>query len=161
MEHFLDLTSDVPAEPITEFRQLKIGDHLIVPGAHPGIKYAHHGIYSSNLRVIHFGGDNKEDAIVEEIDLFKFIPDNKNLKRIKYKTCLPPEEVLEKARKVLNKKIPWGDYNLAFNNCEHFATFCKTGDGFSLQALKAFVKVFEAGYQVARQSKSSGGAGIS
>lgn len=141
---------------------LEIGDHLIVPGQTPGIKYAHHGIYSSAHKVIHFGGDNKDDAIVEEIDLYQFLPSNsKELKRIIYKKCLPPEKVLERARKVLNKKIPWGEYHLAFNNCEHFATYCKTGVGFSLQSLKALMKVFEVSYQVARQSKSSGGGGIS
>lgn len=142
---------------------MEIGDHLIVQGEKPGIKYAHHGIYtgSSDLSVIHFGGDNKEDAIVEEIDIFKFIPANKDLKRIKYKTCLSPAEVLDTARKVLNKKIPWGEYNLAFNNCENFATFCKTGNRLSLQALKVFMKVSEVGCQVACQSNSSGGGGIS
>lgn len=111
---------------------MEIGDYLIVLGVYLGIKYVYYGIYSFNFRVIYFGGDNKEDVIVEEIDLYKFILDNKNLKRIKYKICLLFEEVLEKVRKVLNKKIFWGDYNLVFNNCEYFVIFCKIGVGFLL-----------------------------
>ena len=31
----------------------------------------------------------------------------------------------------------WGEYNIAFNNCEHFASFCATGENKSGQVRKA------------------------
>eukprot|EP00800_Vazella_pourtalesii_P006046 TRINITY_DN173_c0_g1_i1.p1 TRINITY_DN173_c0_g1~~TRINITY_DN173_c0_g1_i1.p1 ORF type:complete len:106 (+),score=22.17 TRINITY_DN173_c0_g1_i1:596-913(+) len=38
--------------------------------------------------------------------------------------------------------IEWGDYNLAFNNCEHFACFCATGVKRSGQVEKTVILVF-------------------
>lgn len=38
-------------------------------------------------------------------------------------TLYSPEETVERAKSQLGE----GDYNLVFNNCEHFAVWCKTG----------------------------------
>lgn len=38
-------------------------------------------------------------------------------------TIYSPEETVERAESQLGE----GDYNLVFNNCEHFAVWCKTG----------------------------------
>lgn len=52
-----------------------------------------------------------------------------------------PEETVERAESQLGK----GEYNLAVNNCEHFAVWCKTGLHKSYQVeevLKHFKRVF-------------------
>ncbi|XWS42529.1 hypothetical protein CRYUN_Cryun16bG0022100 [Craigia yunnanensis] len=41
--------------------------------------------------------------------------------------CLPPETVVQTANE-LHKENSFGPYNLVENNCEDFATFCKTVD---------------------------------
>ena len=54
--------------------------------------------------------------------------------------CFLPDIVIERAKSRLGES----DYNLVFNNCEHFATWCKTGLGESLQVQTVIpaVKVF-------------------
>ncbi|XWS42532.1 hypothetical protein CRYUN_Cryun16bG0022400 [Craigia yunnanensis] len=47
--------------------------------------------------------------------------------------CLPPETVVQTANE-LHKENSFGPYNLVENNCEDFATFCKTGIRRSEQA---------------------------
>jgi Lecithin retinol acyltransferase len=51
----------------------------------------------------------------------------------KYRVCTP-DEVVESAMKQLGKK----QYDLLFNNCEHFALFCKTGIHESTQVRRIF-----------------------
>jgi len=41
--------------------------------------------------------------------------------------CTADAEVIRRAQSVERREIPWGDYDLLRNNCEHFATWCKTG----------------------------------
>ncbi|KAI6692669.1 hypothetical protein NL676_020379 [Syzygium grande] len=52
----------------------------------------------------------------------------------------PPEEVVNKAWE-LYKGDSFGEYNLFSNNCEHFATFCKTGNRASAQT--TLINAFE------------------
>ncbi|KAI6692666.1 hypothetical protein NL676_020376 [Syzygium grande] len=52
----------------------------------------------------------------------------------------PPEEVVNKAWE-LHEGDSFGEYNLFNNNCEHFATFCKTGNRASAQT--ALINTFE------------------
>ena len=49
-------------------------------------------------------------------------------------TIYSPEETVKRAESQLGK----GDYNLVFNNCEHFAVWCKTGVHESSQVQKFF-----------------------
>lgn len=44
----------------------------------------------------------------------------------------PPEQVVQRAVNLFQRKT-FGNYNVVFNNCEHFATFCKLGVGYSTQ----------------------------
>lgn len=48
-------------------------------------------------------------------------------------TCLSPEDVVKKANEFYEKNKCFGEYDFAEKNCEHFATLCKTGTGFSEQ----------------------------
>ena len=109
-------------------KDLNPGDHIYV--RRKGLLYSHHGIYSGEGNVIHFKGAlrEKKDPIVIKTDLENFLNSGK-LKRRNYKRRLPYDETLEIAQDHLSKK----GYSLAFNNCEHFATYCATGKKRSAQ----------------------------
>lgn len=118
--------------------------------------YSHYGVYAEPGHVIHYTGANgPEDfnGIVRETTLEEFLngaktlrvchfPKNpQNIPALPAKNTLAkilsiirimklrdyhlysPEETVERAR----SKIGMGGYNLALNNCEHFAVWCKTG----------------------------------
>lgn len=119
--------------------------------------YSHYGIYAADQNhVIHYTGATGPDdfnGIVRETSLDEFLNGSKNfsvchfpehplsLPVIPSKNLLAKifqlvhtlkfmdyhlysgDEVVERAR----SKLGQGGYNLAFNNCEHFAVWCKTG----------------------------------
>lgn len=86
--------------------------------------YWHHGVDAGNGRVIHYTGEvaRKSDAAVKETDYETFAKDTR-VDIVRYRNPLPDDEVLKRAR----SRIGEDDYNIAFNNCEHFASWCKTG----------------------------------
>lgn len=130
-------------------RLLKDGDHLAVEGGSTGLHlYDHHGIFVGHTEgVIHF---NKESGgKLKLIDLREFYNDTKRpLKRVCYKSgqCLEPFKVVENAKRLLDNQTEWEQFSLIFNNCEHFATYCKCGKATSKQteaiqnALNAYVE---------------------
>jgi hypothetical protein len=109
-------------------KDLNQGDHIYV--RRKGLLYSHHGIYFGNGTVIHFKGAvrEKKDPVVIKTDLENFLSGRK-LKRRDYKRRLPHDETLRIAIDHLSKK----GYSLAFNNCEHFASYCATGKKRSAQ----------------------------
>jgi len=109
-------------------KDLNQGDHIYV--RRKGLLYSHHGIYSGEGTVIHFKGAvrEKKDPVVIKTDLENFLSGGK-LKRRYYKRRLPHAETLRIARDHLSEK----GYSLAFNNCEHFASYCATGKKRSAQ----------------------------
>ena len=109
-------------------KKLNYGDHIYV--RRKGLFYSHQGIYAGNATVIHFKGAVKEkkDPVVIKTDIENFLNGGK-LKRRDYKKRLPHAETLRIARDHLSKK----GYSLAFNNCEHFTTYCATGKKRSAQ----------------------------
>ncbi|KAJ8759450.1 hypothetical protein K2173_006990 [Erythroxylum novogranatense] len=141
--------------------QLEDGDHIYVYRA---VGYSHHGIYvgrKDELQyVIHFGKDipscakcgHKENhevkLVITCLDCFCYErnrPLSTSLYRYRYGagrlslpgTCTtlkpkPSKEVVRVAYKLLEEGF--GDYDLLFNNCEDFATYCKTGTARSSQA---------------------------
>lgn len=87
--------------------------------------YQHHGIDCGDGSVIHY---RKPSAIIERTSIATMAQGGKiYLKR--YQTCFIPEEVIRRAESRLGEQ----KYNLLFNNCEHFANWCKTGVNFSQQ----------------------------
>lgn len=86
-----------------------------------------------------FGGANKRDAKPRIVDLLQFTDYGKRrLIRINYINgqCLPPEVVAENAEKLVQEPSRWGAFDLLSNNCEHFATKCKTGIAVSMQVIQ-------------------------
>lgn len=119
-------------------KPLMLGD---VIGINRGT-YLHFGIYIGNDRVIHYQGDGDTGVnnYVVETGMYAFmngqtqyfaldfehineeVKDNFGINR--FDRIYSGWETVERAKSKLNE----GDYNLLFNNCEHFASWCKTGD---------------------------------
>lgn len=81
--------------------------------------YEHHGIDCGDGTVIHY---RKGSETIERTSMAIFSDGNKIYIRT-YPTYFTPDVVLRRATSRLGEH----EYNLLFNNCEHFATWCKTG----------------------------------
>ena len=107
-----------------------IGTHIWVEKT----GYTHHGIYIGSDKVIHYSGFH-EFAKKGKISLTSLKEFSSNNKIYKYNTSLiigdkyPDTEIVKRAK----GRIEEDDYNLLFNNCEHFANWCTHGDDFSMQ----------------------------
>jgi len=111
---------------------MAVGDHIRVPRL--GGLYYHHGIDVGDGRVIHFSGEplHPARAVVCEVSMEEFL-EGAQPEIVVHENALPPEETVRLARSRLGEK----HYNLFFNNCEHFAWWCKTGKAQSRQVHKA------------------------
>lgn len=96
------------------------GDHIYVNC----IGYTHHGIDYGDGTVIHHPGgiDQKIQATISRTSMFAFAG-GKIVFVKEYGKCDLPDIVIERAKSKLGKS----GYDLFNNNCEHFATWCKTG----------------------------------
>lgn len=134
----------------TQIKQKNL--HLLGPGDHIGwhrpYMIWHHSIVlgvdvpDRKLLVIHFTKKNKTTQVVEEWinvdkqkgDLFRFDYSAETVEQN------PPDVVVQRAR----ARVGDTDYNPLKRNCEHFATACKTGTGYSAQAQWGWGKTKEA-----------------
>jgi len=82
--------------------------------------YEHHGIDCGDGTAIHL---RKGNATISRSPLDEFAL-GQTLYVKRYRTSLTPEAVVHRAESRLGERA---QYNLLFNNCEHFATWCKTG----------------------------------
>jgi hypothetical protein len=83
--------------------------------------YQHHGIDCGDGTIIHY---RKPSEVIERTSLEIFSKGNSiSVKQYSKGFCFVPEVVVSRAKSRLGET----DYNLLFNNCEHFATWCKTG----------------------------------
>ena len=62
---------------------------------------------------------------------------------------LPPNDVVANARQICTTK-KWPEYSLLWNNCEHFATYCKTGKEYSTQVWDEVQRILATAVAVAR-----------
>lgn len=110
----------------------RLGTHIMVKR----LGYTHHGIYIGNNKVIHYSGFHSfgKKGKIQETSLKDFA-DGSIVKEYEFKHLIRgksfnPEEIIRRAKSRLNED----NYNLVFNNCEHFANWCTHGDDFSAQA---------------------------
>jgi hypothetical protein len=100
------------------------GDHIKVKRMH-GLYY-HHGIDMGDGTVIHFSGEPLNAKLAQVIqDSEEDFLKGEEKQVIAYTDCtdvLTTEETVLLAREQLDTE----GYNLIDNNCEHFATYCKT-----------------------------------
>jgi len=113
-------------------KELKPGDLIWADRSVQGLPYNHCGIYEGAGYVIHFASPegseiNQENAVVHRAD-FEHFKDDCPVKVIDIKG-LPVEETLRKAHECIGMR----GYDFTSFNCDHFATWCKTGEYRSLQ----------------------------
>lgn len=116
-------------EEIWEKKEPTKGDHIRVSR---GV-YTHHGIYVSDIEVIHFTGEDGdsvfdvENNAVVATDINRFLKDGllevKVYNEIEIDDLYPVEGIVSYARACIGDK----GYDLIFNNCEHFANICTLG----------------------------------
>jgi len=134
------------------YNRLKIGNVLFVDNYFAGLNaYQHYGVYIGNGKVVHFAPPEGQEisiinlpevfgnSFIYETTLEKFLNgralqiDN----NIEYK--FSEQEIIQRARSRIGEK----GYNLALNNCEHFARWCVTGESVSYQVLNTPQKLNE------------------
>lgn len=104
----------------------------LLPGMHIAISrglYTHHGIYMRNGEVVHYSGfaEFGKKGAIEKTSFEEFLGGRSDLKIIAYSSNIntyTSEEVMERAL----SRVGENSYNLIFNNCEHFACWCITGE---------------------------------
>ena len=92
--------------------------------------YEHHGIDCGDGTVIHY---RKGTETIERTSKAYFT-DARKVYIKRYPLRYIPDTVIQRAESRLGER----KYNIIFNNCEHFATWCLTGVGYS-QQVKNFV----------------------
>jgi hypothetical protein len=116
------------------------------PGSHlttGRLGYTHHGIYAGDGRVIHYAGlhHGLAAAPVEECSIEDFARGHAVDLVVHESCCFAREEAVRRARSRLGESR----YRILTNNCEHFCSWCLTGDARSAQverALAALVRAF-------------------
>ena len=105
----------------------------------------HHEIYSDG-KVYHVTEDGKSQATISLDYLVKFIAGNLLTFVLQYPKngCFSPKEVIARARQIFKTK-KWPADSLIWDNCEHFATFCKTGEKYSIQVWDEVQRIIVAG----------------
>lgn len=106
---------------------MKPGDHVMIDrGA-----YMHHGIFVGDGYVVHWTGDAEkkltgvETPVIVMERVKEFGPKDLILV-VEYDESIEILGLEDTISRALHK-VGTTDYNLAFNNCEHFAVWCKTG----------------------------------
>ena len=140
----LDTISDLP--PGTQIAVKGFVKNLepllifLLPVINPdGRYYYHHGVYLGNSQVINFHGENKADAKPRRCNVEEFRSRNEvdgKIYKVVYRntaTVLRAHDTLVRANKVLERPEKWPKFHIIYNNCETFATWLKTGQGFSVQ----------------------------
>ena len=97
------------------------GDHIYVRR----LGYTHHGVDCGDGTVIHFTGEpfRKTTSSIERTPMAEFGKGSRVRTRA-YRKRDRPEVTMDRAE----SRLGFPGYNVAFNNCEHFATWCCTGE---------------------------------
>ena len=128
--------------------------------------YKHYGIYAGGGRVIHYSAGmgielDADKAKIIETSLAEFLDGSAlYVEETDEPGAFPPDRVVDRARSMIGRLH--GEYNIAFNNCEHFTHWCKYGTKESSQVntvLKAVVGVAAIALGLAAGGKFLGGKG--
>lgn len=102
------------------------GDHLYIQ--YPG--FQHHAIDIGDGTVIEYGGKDTGQATVRRVWRHEFVTRGTyQVKPYSPGAALDPDETVRLAFSRLNER----KYDVLDNNCEHFATWCKTHRAMSPQ----------------------------
>lgn len=98
--------------------------------------YDHYGIYVGNNEVVHFsaGRENRlssKHAYIQKTSLDEFMENGLKVERMETTSAYTREQVVLRALEKVGSGR--GEYDLLFNNCEHFAHWCKYGSKESKQ----------------------------
>jgi hypothetical protein len=107
-------------------RQSARGEHIYVERD----LFSHHGIDCGDGTVIDFAGQGggKDTARIRRVTLVDFAQ-GAPVKTRSYGSCYSPEVIVARAVSMIGQS----GYGLFSNNCEHFATWCVTGEHSSAQ----------------------------
>ncbi|MCC5656127.1 lecithin retinol acyltransferase family protein [Nostoc sp. XA010] len=122
------------------------GDHIYCRIYHNDKSPYHHGIDCGNDTVIHYQNNYKDgkDRIIRWVSMTEFTK-NRKIYIKKHDKCDPPIVVFMRAKRRLGEE----SYNIFYNNCEHFAHYCKTGEPISPQVEKVKEIIGDNGVAVA------------
>ncbi len=97
------------------------GDQIYAIREIMGIPYEHHGIDCGDNTVIHYSKSG--EATIARTSRASFARGSRIYTKSQ-PTAFIPDIVIDRAESRLGER----QYDLFFNNCEHFANWCKTGD---------------------------------
>lgn len=106
--------------------------------------YYHFGVYVGRQKVIHFstleGSELDADAAdIIETSLSTFCNGDQLEIDTREKPAFTSQTIVNRARRSLGTQK--GQYSLLFNNCEHFANYCKTGRRICNQEVDVLIKL--------------------
>lgn len=111
---------------------MAIADHIYIECYYREIiPYTHHGIDCGDGTVIHYLETNIRRTPIHQFS------QGKKIHQWLYQNCDSPDIVIRRAESRLGES----KYNLIFNNCENFASWCKTGVEDSKQVNQSVIKV--------------------
>lgn len=134
--------------------------------------YKHYGVYVGGGQVVHFAAKdgseiNADNAIIHKCTLSAFLKDGKLLVDTLIKHKYPFKETAQRALSCVGERGHLDNgYNLVFNNCEHFASWCASGEERSRQVesavqgaavVAATAVVIGAGLSIAKTLIKDGG----
>ncbi len=105
-------------------------DHLIVERT----LYTHHGLYIGDNQVIHYL--REEGVKIATLDEFS---ESQKITKREYPQCFDADKAVSRAKSRLDET----DYSLFLNNCEHFVSWCKTGNSESQQVKKSSKELYD------------------
>jgi len=147
-----------PSRQVISHTELRRGDHISFYRCSP-VGYYHHSIvlevepthlitisftnpeqggYSSPQLSSHpgFYQFSKKSASIQRKRIAKeeFRTETVYVYEYEDSKCFGADEVIDRALSVEKGTEAWGEYSVMENNCEHFASWCKTGKKTSVQA---------------------------
>lgn len=116
------------------------GDHVYVErrpfGSKVPVGYTHHGIDIGSGKVVHYSGEpgSTEPGRITVSTLEEFLKGGE-LRVRRYRRDASFHR--EKSATIAMSRVGETSYHLVFNNCEHFASWCRTGVHWSEQVAEA------------------------